>query len=134
MIRSVPVNKFLSDLNEGWSTYWMKICIDVPVEWTGLPVTLLVDPSAEALIWSSNGTPLQGITGGNGDDRHIDYPLIDTCVGGERIDLYIEVACNGLFGCGDFLIGAPDKNRFIHYEQGLHENVQACKVGNCSAE
>jgi alpha-mannosidase len=94
-----------------WGTYWLKLNITIPNEWKGETVQLHFDPSCEAMIWSCHGEALQGITGGDGHDRHVDFELTCTAKGGEHVQLYIEVACNGMFGCGDYLIGPPDPNR-----------------------
>ena len=92
----------------------MKLNIAIPTEWQGLPVTLLIDPNCEALIWSKTGEPLQGITGGTGVDRHIDYILTSKASAGQVVELWVEVACNGMFGTGDYLIGPPDPTRYTY--------------------
>ncbi|KAF9975357.1 Glycoside hydrolase, 38 vacuolar alpha mannosidase [Actinomortierella ambigua] len=96
-----------------WSTHWFKLSIDVPKEWAGQPVELLWDSNNEAMVWSTDGIPLQGLTGGGGDTRRIEYVLTKNAKGGERIHLLIEMACNGLFGAGrnGELIAPPDENR-----------------------
>ncbi|KAI8901520.1 glycosyl hydrolases family 38 N-terminal domain-containing protein [Globomyces pollinis-pini] len=95
-----------------WSTHWFKVEIVVPTSMKGENVMLLFDPSCEALIWSDHGEPLMGITGGNGGDRHVDFDLIKNAIGGDKINLWIEVAANGMFGAGvPTMIGAPDPNR-----------------------
>ncbi|KAJ3000858.1 Alpha-mannosidase 2C1 [Globomyces sp. JEL0801] len=104
-----------------WSTHWFKVEIVVPTSMKGENVTLLFDPSCEALIWSDHGEPLMGITGGNGGDRHVDFDLIKNAIGGDKINLWIEVAANGMFGYATIsincsagvptMIGAPDPNR-----------------------
>ena len=67
----------------GWSTYWLKVEFTIPNEWKDKPVVFIVDPSCEAMIWSRDGVPIQGITGTEGFDRHVDYPLTDSAKGGE---------------------------------------------------
>lgn len=58
--------------------------------------------NCEAMVWSTTGTPIQGITGGNGGDRHVDVLLTQSAATqGEHKEIYIEVACNGMFGNGD---------------------------------
>ncbi|KAI9105902.1 glycosyl hydrolases family 38 N-terminal domain-containing protein [Phlyctochytrium arcticum] len=83
-----------------WSTHWFRVTISVPKEFAGERVQFLFDPSAEALIWSESGEPLMGITGDKGIDRHVDFWLTEKAKGGETIKLYIETACNGMFGAG----------------------------------
>lgn len=47
------------------------------------------------MIYTAEGLPLQGITGGFGDDRRVEYviPKIDRYF---PLKLYIEVSANGL--------------------------------------
>src|SRR5205807_2456771 len=64
-------------------------------------VHLLWDSSSEACVWQ-DGQPLQGLTGsGTGwaaSAVRSAYVLTKSADGGERSTLYIEVACNNLFG------------------------------------
>ncbi|KAI8597961.1 glycosyl hydrolases family 38 N-terminal domain-containing protein, partial [Dissophora ornata] len=95
-----------------WSTHWFKLKITVPREWAGEPVDLVWDSSSEAMIWSMDGVPRQGLTGDKGNDRRVDYQLLKKAQGGEFIELYIEMACNGMFGAGkNGLINPPDEKR-----------------------
>jgi alpha-mannosidase len=85
-----------------WSTHWVRADIKVPIKWTGQEVHLLWDSTSEACVWDEQGQPLQGLTGsGNswisGSIRP-EYRLISNTSGGESMTVYIEVACNGLFG------------------------------------
>ncbi|KAG0237650.1 Glycoside hydrolase, 38 vacuolar alpha mannosidase [Actinomortierella wolfii] len=98
-----------------WSTHWFKLSIDVPKEWAGQAIELLWDANCEAMVWSMDGIPLQGLTGDGGDTRRIEYSLTKKAKGGEQINLMIEIACNGLFGAGrnGVLIGPTDENRYF---------------------
>ncbi len=84
-----------------WSTHWVKLEITIPPDWDGQEVHLLWDSSSEACVWQ-DGQPLQGLTGStrgwvSGTIRS-EYCLSKKAKGGEQIELYVEVACNGLFG------------------------------------
>ena len=62
------------------------------------------------MIYTTDGTPLQGITGGYGGDRRVEYiiPLAARKAG--KHDIVIESSCNGMFGVpwnGD-TIAPPD--------------------------
>ena len=46
------------------STHWFHINVHVPVDWVGEEVQFLWDSDSEALVWSVDGVPLQGLTGG----------------------------------------------------------------------
>ncbi|KAJ3407717.1 Glycoside hydrolase, 38 vacuolar alpha mannosidase [Chytridiales sp. JEL 0842] len=75
-----------------------QITVDVPKEFAGEEIIFNFDPESEGMVWSLDGMPLQGLTGGNGGDRHVDYRLTKAAKGGERFEFYIETAANGMFG------------------------------------
>lgn len=84
-----------------WSTHWFKVEIEIPAEWEGREVHLLWDSSSEACVWQ-DGEPMQGLTGSSsgwaGSMIRGEYILAKQARGGQSLALYIEVACNGLFG------------------------------------
>jgi alpha-mannosidase len=73
-----------------WSTAWFHVTGAVPAEWAGATVALLMDTGSEALVWQ-DGAPAQGL-----DPNRRDYVL----PAHGAVDLYIEAACNHLFGIG----------------------------------
>ncbi len=86
-----------------WSTHWFRVEIQIPPEWAGQEVHFLWDSSSEATIWL-DGEPRQGLTGSErayGSRPHPlrpAYRLARHAAGGEQITLYVEMACNRLFG------------------------------------
>ncbi|THH30155.1 hypothetical protein EUX98_g4044 [Antrodiella citrinella] len=73
------------------------------------------DPGCEAMIFSTDGTPLQGITGGYGGDRRVEYIIPPESVKAGKHAFVIESSCNGMFGVpwnGD-TIAPPDMNRYF---------------------
>ncbi|CAG8506444.1 799_t:CDS:10 [Paraglomus brasilianum] len=95
-----------------WSTHWFHINVHVPVDWVDEEVQFLWDADSEALVWSVDGVPLQGLTGGDGNDRRHEYILTRSSKGGDIFEFYIEMACNGMFGTGKGdSINPPDPNR-----------------------
>ncbi|KAI8908000.1 glycosyl hydrolases family 38 N-terminal domain-containing protein [Gorgonomyces haynaldii] len=99
-----------------WSTHWFKLKISVPSQTRGKCV-LMFDSNSEGMVWSSEGVPLQGLTGGGGGNRHVDFLLTQDAQGGEQYELYVEVAANGLFGAGaGGDIHPPDTNRYFKLE------------------
>eukprot|EP00189_Rhodosorus_marinus_P000563 CAMPEP_0113958740 /NCGR_PEP_ID=MMETSP0011_2-20120614/3670_1 /TAXON_ID=101924 /ORGANISM="Rhodosorus marinus" /LENGTH=968 /DNA_ID=CAMNT_0000969801 /DNA_START=354 /DNA_END=3257 /DNA_ORIENTATION=+ /assembly_acc=CAM_ASM_000156 len=53
------------------------------------------------MLWSDHGQPRQGFTGGGGMCRRDNYPLFhEVPSGGAEVVVYVEMACNGLFGAG----------------------------------
>ncbi|KAJ2780731.1 Glycoside hydrolase, 38 vacuolar alpha mannosidase [Coemansia javaensis] len=95
-----------------WSTHWVRAAIQIPKEFAGKPVRLEFDASCEAMVWSDAGEPLQGLTGGN-SQRRCEFTLADRAGADEPLRvLYLEVACNGMFGNGlSNFLAAPDANR-----------------------
>lgn len=73
------------------------------------------DPGCEAMIYSTDGTPLQGITGGFGGDRRVEYIIPPEAREQGVHEFIIESSCNGMFGVpwnGD-TIQPPDMNRYF---------------------
>ena len=53
------------------------------------------DANNEGLIWTEDGHPLQGLTGGG---ERIEWIIPDAWRDGKEHLFYIEMACNGMFG------------------------------------
>ena len=75
--------------------------MDIPTAWAGRRVDFLWDAYAEGCVWQ-NGEPLQGLTG---SESAYSSPVCTERVyalrptpGGEHIELFVELACNGMFG------------------------------------
>ncbi|RCH97950.1 Glycoside hydrolase, 38 vacuolar alpha mannosidase [Rhizopus azygosporus] len=47
-----------------WSTHWFHVRLRIPEEFVGEEVHFIWNSDNEALIWSMEGLPLQGLTGG----------------------------------------------------------------------
>lgn len=50
------------------------------------------------MIFTSDGEPLQGITGGYGGDRRVEFILPPEARRAGKFDFVIESTCNGMFG------------------------------------
>ncbi|KAG0171791.1 Glycoside hydrolase, 38 vacuolar alpha mannosidase [Apophysomyces sp. BC1015] len=100
-----------------WSTHWFHVQLRIPTEFAGEEVHFIWNADNEAMIWSPDGVPQQGLTGGAGSDARHEYILTASAQGGEIIQFYIEMACNGMFGAGSGLIGPPDPNRFFNLNE-----------------
>jgi alpha-mannosidase len=103
-----------------WESGWFRLNAIVPKEWAGKCVVANLDFSGEGLVFSKKGEILQGITNGsvfqNDFSRDV-VRLFEDAKGGEKVELWVETAANGLFGM--FLDLDPEvdaKNRFGHYE------------------
>jgi alpha-mannosidase len=94
-----------------WSTHWFKVTLTVPKELVDKELLELHwDGNNEGMIWSEDGNPLQGLTGGG---ERVEWVLLDTFRDGKAHTIYIEMACNGMFGNapGGDSIQPPDPNK-----------------------
>jgi alpha-mannosidase len=78
-----------------WATYWYRVGATVPSGWSG-PVDLIWATTAESTLWI-DGRSVQGLHGAD-HTRRPDARVLDSARGGERVELAVELACNGLFG------------------------------------
>ncbi|KIJ12332.1 glycoside hydrolase family 38 protein [Paxillus involutus ATCC 200175] len=99
-----------------WTNHWWKVKMTIPAYWKQYErVQLEFDPDCEAMIFSTDGVPLQGITGGHGGDRRVEHIIPREAVHRGTYELVIESSCNGMFGVpwsGD-MIAPPDMNRYF---------------------
>ena len=79
-----------------WATYWFQVGATVPEEWAGERVDLLWISHSEATLWIG-GRSVQGLNTSPMGAR-IDAQVLESAAGGERLDLRVELACNGKFG------------------------------------
>ncbi|XP_032438996.1 alpha-mannosidase 2C1 [Xiphophorus hellerii] len=99
-----------------WWTCWFKVSLTIPESWRGKEVHLLWESDGEGMVWR-NGQPVQGLTK---EGEKTSYILSD-CLKDEEphsVSLYVEVACNGLFGAGQgSMIAAPDPSRMFSVQK-----------------
>ncbi|MEU9120884.1 glycoside hydrolase family 38 C-terminal domain-containing protein [Streptomyces sp. NPDC048506] len=81
-----------------WSTSWFRLTGEVPADWAGRRVEVVIDPGfsgdgpgfqAEGLVYDHDGVPLKGIHPRN---RHV--PVGAPVHGGEQVRLLLEAAAN----------------------------------------
>lgn len=96
-----------------WSTHWFKVQFTVPQEWDAEErVELHWDSNSEGMVWTEDGKPLQGLTGGG---ERVEWIVTDKYRTGKEETIYIEMACNGMFGnpTGGDTIQPPNPNRYF---------------------
>lgn len=89
-----------------WSTAWFRLTGEVPGPMRGRPVALRFNSGTEALLWSDEGVPVQGL-----DVNRDTVQLLNPAAGGEPIRLHIEAACNHPFGVLGFDWDPPELRR-----------------------
>ncbi|XP_038124720.1 alpha-mannosidase 2C1 [Cyprinodon tularosa] len=99
-----------------WWTCWFKVSLTIPESWRGKEVHLLWESDGEGMVWR-DGEPVQGFTK---EGEKTSY-VLSYCLKDEEphsISLYVEVACNGLFGAGQgSMIAAPDPSRMFSVQK-----------------
>src|SRR4051794_12702327 len=89
-----------------WATYWYRFGATVPESWDGRRVDLIWATRAESTLWL-DGRAVQGLHGVDPEQRP-DATVRPAARAGERVELQVELACNGLFGMLD---AAPELER-----------------------
>jgi alpha-mannosidase len=99
-----------------WSTHWFKVKLTVPSNLLKKErLEFHWDANNEGLVWSEDGVPLQGLTGGG---ERVEWILPEDFRDGKEHTFYVEMACNGMFGNADSdTIQPPNPNRYFQ----LHE-------------
>ncbi|XP_053128304.1 alpha-mannosidase 2C1 [Hemicordylus capensis] len=111
-----------------WHTCWFKIELSIPREWAGKEVHLFWESEGEGMVWR-DGQPVQGLTQ---EGEKTCYILTDSLkeTDPHSLTLYVEVACNGLFGAGKgSMIAPPDpdktfavrKAELVVFNRDVHE-------------
>ena len=96
-----------------WSTHWFKIELTVPESMRDAEhLEFHWDANNEGLIWTTEGHPLQGLTGGG---ERIEWIIPEGWRDGKEHTFYIEMACNGMFGNppGGDSIQPPIPNKYF---------------------
>ncbi|KAG8854188.1 Glycoside hydrolase, 38 vacuolar alpha mannosidase [Tulasnella sp. 330] len=101
-----------SHLGYALTNHWFKVHLNIPSGWNKYErIQLEFDPGCEAMIFETDGNPLQGITGGYDGDRRVDFIIPKEARRKGSIDVIIEVSANGMFGISG--VGPPDPNRYF---------------------
>ncbi|KAJ6573329.1 glycoside hydrolase family 38 protein [Mycena sp. CBHHK59/15] len=99
------------------TNHWWKVTLRIPASFAQYErVQFEFDPGCEAMIFDTDGTPLQGITGGFGGDRRVEYIIPEAARKKGVHEIVIESSCNGMFGMAGGGIGPPDPNRYFRLD------------------
>ena len=111
-----------------WSTHWFAVQLKVPSSLQDKShLALHWDANNEGLIWTEDGEPIQGLTGGG---ERIEWILPHKFRDGEFHKIYIEMACNRMFGNAPAGYEPPDPNVYytLHTAEIVAINLQARKL------
>ena len=95
-----------------WATTWFRLQGEVPVDWAGRQVEVVLDLGfntaspgfqAEGLVYRPDGQPVKSI-----NPRNQWIPVTQDAAGGEIIDLYVEAAANPVILGGDAFLPTRD--------------------------
>ncbi|KAL1635531.1 Glycoside hydrolase, 38 vacuolar alpha mannosidase [Neofusicoccum ribis] len=126
-----------------WSTHWFRIHLTVPSELRHKNhLEFHWDANNEGLIWTEDGNPVHGLTGGG---ERTEWILPDSYRDGKEHVFYIEMACNGMFGNapGGDSIQPPNPNKYfqLHKADIVAINLDARAlyidfwiIGDCARE
>ncbi|KAI0008025.1 glycoside hydrolase family 38 protein [Xylariaceae sp. FL0662B] len=99
-----------------WATHWFKVVLRVPADLRDKEhLELQWDSNSEGTVWTEDGKPLQGLSGGG---ERVEWILPDSFRDGKDHTIYIEMACNSMFGnpAGN-TIQPPDPNKTFQLVQ-----------------
>ncbi|KAL5339219.1 glycosyl hydrolases family 38 N-terminal domain-containing protein [Aspergillus crustosus] len=110
-----------------WSTHWFRIRLTIPQDLLEKErLEFQWDANNEGLVWTEDGHPLQGLTGGG---ERIEWIIPDAWRDGKEHVFYIEMACNAMFGNapGGDANQPPDPNKYytLHTARITAVNLQA---------
>ncbi|KAM6351086.1 alpha-mannosidase 2C1 isoform 1-T1 [Alca torda] len=93
-----------------WETCWFKVELSIPLAWAGREVHFIWESDGEGMVWC-DAQPVQGLTK---EGEKTSYILTSSLKETEphSLTLYVELACNSLFGAGKgSMIAPPDPDR-----------------------
>ncbi|NOX87480.1 MAG: alpha-mannosidase [Calditrichaeota bacterium] len=103
-----------------WESAWFHLKGRTPREWKNREVVAQLNFSGEALIFSEEGVPLQGLTNSSvyySSVKKEIFPLFKSSEGGEEVELWVEAAATTLFGVYTEMDPAPDSpKRYGQYD------------------
>lgn len=116
---------------EEWESAWFHVQGKVPNEWKGTDIALHISFGGESLIFDDSGCPIYALTDGSIFDESFQkdvYRMLKKCKGGEKIDLYIEAAGNGLFGIKKHGDPKPDDKKIHGHWNGVVSQAKLCVI------
>ncbi|WVQ95701.1 hypothetical protein IAU59_002800 [Kwoniella sp. CBS 9459] len=99
------------EFGPSWSNHWFRVTLHIPPEWSSYErIQLEFDCSGEAIVFTTEGDPIHGLTGGFAGDRRVEFIIPQDARDAGVAHYYIEASCNGMFGIDD--MNPPNQNRY----------------------
>ncbi|KAK1922964.1 alpha-mannosidase [Papiliotrema laurentii] len=112
-----------------WTNHWFKVTLHIPKEWEDYErVQLEFDCSGEAMVYTTQGDPIHGLTGGFDEARRVEFIIPDKARKAGVAHYYIEASCNEMFGQNG--MDPPDQNRYYRLNSAdlVVPNMEAWRV------
>lgn len=111
-----------------WEKAWFRMKGKIPASWKGKCVVANLDFSGEGLVFDKSGMPLQGTTNNSvmcPQFKRDIVKLFDSCKGGESVELWADVSCNGIVG----IVLKPDPEYNDPEKYGNYQSsVSKCRL------
>ena len=108
-----------------WDSAWFQLTATIPQEWAGQAVVARIQLNSEILVFDNTGVPVIALTNASVWDSNFvkdRYLVSAAAVGGEKIELWLESACNGVFGIDRAEDPSPeDMNRHGKFNGMVHD-------------
>ncbi|WRT70534.1 uncharacterized protein IL334_007532 [Kwoniella shivajii] len=99
------------EFGPSWTNHWFRITLHIPTEWESYErIQFEFDCSGEGMVFTPEGDPIHGLTGGFNGDRRVEFIIPDSMRKSGVAHFYIEASCNGMFGIDD--MDPPNPNRY----------------------
>ena len=87
-------------MGQTWDSAWFHLSGKMPNDWTNDEVVAHLDFNGEALVFSPEGIPLQGLTNGSvfGRITRHNFRLAAPFLKNPQIELWVEAAANSIMG------------------------------------
>ncbi|CAD6569406.1 MAG: Glycoside hydrolase, 38 vacuolar alpha mannosidase [Tremellales sp. Tagirdzhanova-0007] len=87
------------EFGPAWTNHWFKLTLRIPASWSEYErVQFEFDMSGEAMVFTTTGEPIHGLTGGSGEDRRVEFIIPPAERRAGVVHYYIEASCNDMFG------------------------------------
>ena len=86
-----------STFTPSWSTHWFKVKFTIPEQWKTSnykDIQFEFDCECEGMVYTAEGDPLQGLTGGDKIDRRYEFRIPESLIAERKGSFMVEVGLN----------------------------------------